>query len=159
MGLDMYLKAKKYVSGFAHSPGFGSDVEAYKAIADALGIVGDGLCKDNPLMVVQVTVAYWRKANQIHHWFVKNVQNGEDKCNEHQVSRDQLEELVHECKQVLSHRDRAMELLPTRSGCFFGGTEIDDWYFEDLENTIKQLRAVLDNPAFEDWDFYYRSSW
>ena len=29
---------------------------------------------------VDVTCAYWRKANQIHAWFVDNVQQGNDDC-------------------------------------------------------------------------------
>ena len=45
-------------------------------------------------------VAYWRKANQIHKWFVDNVQNGEDDCGEYVVSKEQLEELLSICEEV-----------------------------------------------------------
>ena len=41
------------------------------------------------------------------------------------------------------------------SGFFFGGTDYDEWYYNDIENTIKILESAL-----EDGDeFYYSSSW
>lgn len=46
-------------------------------------------------------VAYWRKANQIHNWFVKNIQNGVDDCGLYEVSRQQLQELLIDCYTVL----------------------------------------------------------
>ena len=37
-------------------------------------------------------VGYWRKANQIHNWFVENVQDGEDDCCYHnEVTKEYLE--------------------------------------------------------------------
>lgn len=46
-------------------------------------------------------LVYWRKANQIHRWFVENVQNGEDKCKPYQVSKEKIEELKNLCEEVL----------------------------------------------------------
>ena len=45
-------------------------------------------------------VAYWRKANQIHKWFVDNIQNGEDDCGSYEVSKKQLEELLGICEEI-----------------------------------------------------------
>lgn len=47
-------------------------------------------------------VAYWRKANQIHNWFVNNVQGGEDDCGTYEVPKEQLKELIDVCNRVLS---------------------------------------------------------
>ena len=44
--------------------------------------------------------AYWRKANQIHNWFVENVQDGNDDCNCYEVTKEQLEELLEVCIKV-----------------------------------------------------------
>ena len=44
-------------------------------------------------------VAYWRKANQIHRWFVDNIQDGEDNCESYEVSKQQLEELLGVCEE------------------------------------------------------------
>lgn len=47
-------------------------------------------------------VGYWRKANEIHNWFVENVQDGDDDCNYHyEVTKEILEELLDICKTVL----------------------------------------------------------
>lgn len=47
-------------------------------------------------------VAYWRKANAIHDWFVNNVQDGEDDCEYHdEVTQEILEELLCVCETVL----------------------------------------------------------
>jgi hypothetical protein len=47
-------------------------------------------------------VAYWRKANHIHKWFVDNVQSGNDDCGKYYVSQDQLKDLVALCEQVIN---------------------------------------------------------
>jgi hypothetical protein len=47
-------------------------------------------------------IGYWRKANQIHKWFVDNVQGGEDDCGYHdEVTKEVLENLLETCKKVL----------------------------------------------------------
>lgn len=48
-------------------------------------------------------MGYWRKANQIHGWFVDNVQGGEDDCGEYEVTRSQLQELLYLVLEVISH--------------------------------------------------------
>jgi hypothetical protein len=54
-------------------------------------------------------------------------------------------------------RTKAGELLPTTSGFFFGGTEYDKYYMEDIKNTIKIIEKCLKLP--EAWEFEYHSSW
>lgn len=46
-------------------------------------------------------VAEWRKANQIHKWFVDNVQGGKDDCGYYEVEPEQLEELLEAVNEVL----------------------------------------------------------
>lgn len=48
------------------------------------------------------------------------------------------------------------ELLPTTSGFFFGGTEYDEYYIRDIEDTVKILEEAL---ADDSGDYYYQSSW
>ncbi len=48
-------------------------------------------------------IGYWRKANEIHNWFVENVQDGEDDCCYHrEVTQEDLEELLNVCNKVLA---------------------------------------------------------
>ena len=106
---------------------------------------------------VMVNVGYWRKCNQIHKWFVDNVQKGEDDCGEYYVSHEKLKELLRTCTLALTNKDP--NLLPPQAGFFFGGTDIDQWYWEDLMYTIQQLQPIIDRPDFENLSFYYQSSW
>ena len=53
-------------------------------------------------------VAYWRKANHIHQWFVENVQGGVDDCKEYYASRKQLKKLLDTVNAVL----QASRLVP-----------------------------------------------
>lgn len=48
-------------------------------------------------------VGYWRKANQIHNWFVQNVQDGNDDCEEYVVSEDKIKELLTVCKTIVDN--------------------------------------------------------
>lgn len=154
MGLDMYLSAKKYMSKYFDP----ADSEKIKSINELFGVEGeeDG---DYGAQEVIFRVAYWRKANAIHQWFVDNCQDGVDECQESWVSREQLQELVDICKTILADMSKAQELLPTQSGFFFGGTDYDEWYKQDLEHTAQRLEKILADPAFAKSDFYYQSSW
>jgi hypothetical protein len=42
---------------------------------------------------LQTEVAYWRKANQIHNWFVVHVLNGIDECGTYEVTKNNIQEL------------------------------------------------------------------
>jgi len=35
-----------------------------------------------------------------------------------------------------------MELLPPSEGFFFGSSDIDDYYWQDLEYTVEQLKDI-----------------
>jgi hypothetical protein len=103
-------------------------------------------------------VMYWRKVNAIHNWFVQNVQNGVDECEPHNVTVAQLMELRDLCVSVVDNPDLADNLLPTASGFFFGSTEHDEWYFDNIARTVNELDDLLAEAA-EDEMFVYRSSW
>lgn len=102
------------------------------------------------------SVAYWRKANAVHKWFVDNVQDGVDECQLSIVRREKLVELRDLAGVVLKQPERAPELLPTTDGFFFGGTEYDDWYMRNLQATVRQIDDVL---AKYPGNFAYQSSW
>lgn len=156
MGLDMYLNAKRYLSRY-RNPNDRAVADAVVKLFPELQPIADRLGEDMPVKEISVEAGYWRKANAIHDWFVKNVQDGEDECRPHYVSREQLESLRDVCKRVLSFRHLAVELLPTTKGFFFGSTEYDDYYYQDLEQTVAIIDHALSLPV--EWDFEYISSW
>ncbi len=145
MGLDMYLNARQFTAKQYFRP------ELYNKLVQEAPFALD-------TATLEINVAYWRKANQIHAWFVKHVQNGKDDCQEYHVSRDQLQLLVDNCKLVLIQKEEAPNLLPTQEGFFFGSYEYDEFYWQDIQDTIDQLEKVL-NEYSKDWDFKYQSSW
>lgn len=155
MGLDMYLSAKKYMSRYFDP----TDTEKIKGINELFGVEGD---EDGDYGAQEVTfrVAYWRKANAIHQWFVDNVQEGTDDCGEYHVSREQLKQLMELCEQIIAKPKLGAELLPTQGGFFFGSTNYDDWYLQDVSHTAERIKKILNDPAFDKGvDFYYQSSW
>ena len=112
----------------------------------------------NRVSSIREQVGYWRKANQIHKWFVDYCQDGVDECQETFVSVETLKTLMAVVTDVLENKGKAQGLLPVESGFFFGSTEYDEYYWEDLEYTRKMLEEILaeDNT---NASFYYQSSW
>lgn len=148
MGLDMYLKAKKYVSEYA-------DKEAYELV-NRLD-VGQF---DMEINEISAEAMYWRKANAIHAWFVRECQEGVDNCQEYWVTPEKLKELRDICREILKDTTKANKLLPTQGGFFFGELAYDEWYFQDIENTEKRLTEILENEQLlRGWQYYYQSSW
>ena len=106
-------------------------------------------------------VAYWRKANQIHNWFVENLQDGIDECQLTFVDEDSLRELLELCKNVSEKRsiEFSKENLPTTSGFFFGDVDYDEYYYSDVELTITKLEEILEATDFDKEVIFYQSSW
>ena len=157
MGLDMYLWGDTLITSYDYHRENGDFIRtANPKYAEIANLCGQTVDLDNFGMIkVQIPVMQWRKANQIHKWFVDECQGGVDNCQYAEVSADQLQELVGEIKTALDHKDST--ILPPQSGFFFGSTDIDQYYWEDLESTYKVLKLVLDEERYEY--FTYHSSW
>ena len=109
-------------------------------------------------------VAYWSKHNAIHNWFVKNVQDNVDNMAMYSLTEDHLKKLLSTCCKVLKCPtvDNAMNVLPTKSGPFFGGTDLNDdyeleYYLDGLKYTVKVIKELLKDGEYEY--YYYQSSW
>lgn len=66
---------------------------------------------------------------------------------------------IYQDGEYIEDSSVAKELLPTTSGFFFGGTEYDEWYYKDVENTISIIENVLRTTDFEHEVVMYHSSW
>jgi hypothetical protein len=174
MGLDMYLEARKYVGRInwrtvPHDLPEGASYNDYETADFTIlrGIFPPELLKHTDAgSSVGINVGYWRKANQIHGWFVRNVQDDEDNCRPYPVSRDNLVELLDTVNKVLEgDKDTAKELLPVTGGFFFGNYDedegYDEWYYEQLKHTQDMLTNILSVVPENDidYEFYYQSSW
>ena len=183
MGLDMYLEGSFSTRAYIQPTdqqytdmreGKEVTVKRSPELEDALTAIG---FENAPIehqynyMTYVFPICTWRKANAIHKFFVDTCQNGNDNCQRHYVSRENLEELLETINTILAvktpvaRRTKAEELLPTDiEGCFFGSEDYDDWYFQDLKRTKSILEKVFDyeenaeaGKCFDN--FYYQSSW
>lgn len=183
MGLDMYLTKKIYIGGNYE----------WNKVEGVVDIKKDN--KQIPIDLSKVTyideqVAYWRKANAIHKWFVDNVQEGNDNCQSYYVSKDKLKQLLSLCKEVkkiailkegdvkagatfkngefvqeytkgkiIENAEEVAKILPTTDGFFFGSTDYDEYYLQDIDYTIEVLESLSKDLLDLNVEFEYRASW
>lgn len=84
--------------------------------------------KKYPYYPIMEEVAYWRKANAIHWWFVEHIQDGIDDCDYHrEVTKEDLEELRSTCIEVL---EKSVMMLGQVKN---GATLIDGEWVNNLE--------------------------
>jgi len=150
MGLDMYLRLRKvhtYQNQESFDNAYGSDWKLSEST---------------------YTVCDWRKANAIHKWFVDHVQGGKDDCGRYPVTVENLHKLRADCMAALTYYNEgdpegAAAYLPTASGFFFGCTDYDEYYADDLRTTIQvcsKLIKTIESPDRRDFlSVEYESSW
>lgn len=155
------------------------EVEGYDFISSHFNVKGDEpFIRGNKFGYLELNVGYWRKANAIHNWFVTNVQQGKDDCEPYRVSRSKLEELKALCEKILEgasefdEEDYEVEIdwteesrelieneLPPTGGFFFGDTDINYYFWEDLKSTVEQIESIFGHEEFKHEEFYYQASW
>ena len=160
----MWLYVRQSVSDYDFE-GSKKQTKELDNILSSVGWTRDEI--DEPQAYVELPVVYWRKANAIHGWFITHLTDGNDECQPIRVTKELLAELRDTAKQVLSMRDDVMGeekanlYLPPMPGFFFGSTNIDEYYYKDLEYTIEELDRVLSKVKDDDWttSFRYQASW
>lgn len=133
------------------------------------------------------TWLYWRKFNALHSWFVEHYDKPyEDDCEPHSVSVGDMFNLMDILEEVMSYKkylepipdmennedgywkeirdenvcEHLDNLLRPQSGFFFGSTDYDTWYFDNVERTFNALKEVEgDMKSGEIEKFIYRASW
>lgn len=116
----------------------------------------------------------WRKVNAIHNWFI-NKAGVEDDCTPFEIETEWLYELKDTTSEILNlyHAHKVEEAsklatlkMPTTSGFFFGSTDIDSYYFQNLEDTLEFLESETKLiEKFKDSNlsillsYEYRASW
>lgn len=135
MGLDMYLGV----------------------VTDQQGECDNQECEEKQHPIIE-EIGYWRKANAIHGWFIRNCADGIDECQQIEVKANDLIKLREECERVLDNKELAEQLLPPTPGFFFGSYELDEWYWESLEETVRNVLIAL-NRGGMDGRYIYQSSW
>jgi hypothetical protein len=182
MGLDMYLSKKTYVKQWSHDK-----PEEQFEVSVKRGGKPFKKIESSRVSYVTEELMYWRKANQIHGWFVHNTQEIVEEVK-YYVTKEDLDNLLDVCKQVLDVmskskmktvqvrsgwsggeetysdvetydcEDEIRELLPPTEGFFYGSYEIDEWYKQAIEETVEFLEKELPKSDEHD-DFEYYASW
>lgn len=92
-------------------------------------------------------IGYFRKVNFLVKFFEDR---GFDTPNQTPLSitKEDIEELLRRCEKVLVSHSLAESLLPTMSGFFFGSTEYNDKYFDD----VKAVKEYIENTLLPKFD-------
>ena len=106
-------------------------------------------------------VAYWRKTNAVHKWFVDHVQDGEDDCAWHnEVTKEVLEELRDICKEILEKC--VLVIGKVKNGYTIGPRGGRQWHYEEgkiVSNpwVCKKLLPCTDGFFFGNMEYneYY----
>jgi hypothetical protein len=182
MGLDMYLSKKTYVKQWSHNK-----PEEQFEVSVKQGGKPYGSIEPNRVSYVTEELMYWRKANQIHGWFVNNTQEVVEEIK-YIVTKEDLDNLLETCHKVLgilekagktavsistgwSNGEKIMEdvevydcmeeiedLLPPTRGFFYGSDELGEWYKDSILETVSFLESEL--PKCTEYDeFEYYASW
>lgn len=124
---------------------------------------------------VKHEVCYWRKFNALHKYFNEHFnEQDNDNCVDMYMGIEDIKELLELVKKIRGAvkmdgdniaNPEVCEELPTEEGFFFGSTDYDKYYVEQLDSTIKQLSKVIDEHeklikagvAEYDIDYYYRA--
>ena len=174
----MYLYAEKYMGGNTDKP------ELYAEIKNLAGLK-DLPTPDFSNVVVKSMVGYWRKANAIHGWIVDRCGKGVDECQTIYLSDEDLLNLRNDCIKALANPSREYQIennkvfyqlcdylnkleqpitvenyenpLQPVEGFFFGGNELSDYYFYQLEYTIDLITSLLESD--QELNFTYQASW
>ena len=139
MGLDSYLYESK--SGYLLKNGkISNKFKSYRE--DKFGIGNH--------IEIKTTVLYLRKANEIHNWFVENVQNGNDDCGEYEVSYENLHRLYDTCKKIIDVVDGTKMFIPKKY--------LNKAWYKDMEKEFtfdsKNLKKMVDCGL---WNYHFKN--
>ncbi len=122
MGLDMYLEKKTYVKNWEHfTPKQITKISIKRAGKPRTDI------DTSKIAYIVEEMAYWRKVNCVHNFFVENSGNGEYDHNEIWISRVVLEDLLDRCNKVIkSSKLVAGKIINGQKGTPTGWEDIEE---------------------------------
>lgn len=130
MGLDMYLRGRKFYRSVRHQP----------PQEDGFDIVQKDL-----------DLGYWRKHPNLHGFIVNEFANGEDHCQEIELDKDCLSKIMTAVGD---------QLLPHTTGFFFGVSPTDEGQIIEDLSILQGALAWLEKPDDGVWkSVIYRASW
>lgn len=92
-------------------------------------------------------VGYFRKVNFLVKFFENKGFDVENQTPLH-IYKEDVEELIEACKMVLDNHTLASGVLPTMEGFFFGNTDYNKHYFDNVESVLNYCEMEL-LPMFD----------
>ena len=108
-------------------------------------------------ITIKKTSHDFRKRNWLMPFVENAIGHEVENCVEYELSKEMMLDLLDRIDKVLADHDLADELLQTQAGFFYGSTQYDDWYFEDLRDAKDQLEEDVksmdddENAIFWSW--------
>ena len=117
---------------------------------------------------IESTISF-RKVN-----FLLNHFGYTENCTYISVTKEQIEDLVKKCADILIKLDytnfedgkQVAELvalckdtLPTQSGFFFGSTDYNGFYFDNIKEVYKAMVELIENTDFDTHEILMDCSW
>ena len=166
MGLDIFFRAKskneklrkEYEEIYAEYRDALKRYDNEGGFEDKINVLEDKL--DKCYNALHSDIAYFRKVNFLLPYF-----GYEENCSNIVIDRCEIEELVNVCKKVLDAKNTneaesvADELLPTEAGFFFGSTDYDEWYFNDVREVADKFTEILDTFDFDENELVMSCWW
>lgn len=100
-------------------------------------------------------IAYFRKANSLQGYFEEK--NHIDNLEYHRISKEDAEDILSRVTQVLNDISLAPKLFPSCGGFFYGSTDYDEWYIDDLKSIQEIFSKILEEWNDKECEFYYQS--
>lgn len=101
-------------------------------------------------ITVKGTERDFRKRNWLIPFVEKAIGSEVENCERYGLSKETMLDLLERIDKVLEDHSLAEELLPTRSGFFYGHTEYDEWYFKDLQDAKEKLEEDVKSMDDDD---------
>lgn len=112
-------------------------------------------------------IAYFRKVNPLHGWILrKTCSDPKSNCEYIEINKEMMIELSNLLGQVLDKKNNegiekainfAWSNYPVMSGFFFGSSEYDGDYFDDVKYTKDKIDEII--SEWDDESKYYYYSW
>ena len=168
MGLDMYFSRRTYVGKLKNtkdSDGNWSerDVNNMELKFDDADLSHINL---KNVRYIEEVFGEFRKFNALHAYVVDNFASGVDDCQMIYLGIDdliQIQEVLCLVKESLSIGDKviAEQTLPPQEGFFFGSTEIDNWYEQDVKEAVEVFNKIIEEHSIvgHNASYSYQASW
>lgn len=86
---------------------------------------------------------YYRKLNSLQNYFESNFNI--DNCEKVELTLDIVNDIKNLVDTVIKDNteESAIKNFPTTNGFFYGGTDYDKWYFNNLNNISRDMNELL----------------